>query len=162
MKKQIYILATLTLAISMTSCESVEQTASQQFVQKSPILTLTSAELEVGRKHVTYTYNPPKSVRNGGEETCINVAIQKALEPSDGDVLVETRKAIVTRRGLFKRKISSVTVSGYPAKYKNFKSADSKFIFNTWKESMTSHQKKDQQNPKKKSFWKWATGWFHK
>ena len=42
----------------------------------------------------------------------------------NADVLVESQQEIYVRQGLLGKKIKSVTVTGYPATYKNFKSVD--------------------------------------
>ncbi|MBQ2362025.1 MAG: hypothetical protein II287_00255, partial [Bacteroidaceae bacterium] len=40
----------------------------------------------------------------------------------NADLLVEPQFVISMKRGLFRKKVKSVTVSGRPAKYKNFRS----------------------------------------
>lgn len=120
MKKSLFLAATL--ALTLTSCHTVTQTASQRNVN-TPIVGFNYAELDVSTEKVSYTLRPSKEVRAGGEQNCVNVAIHQALKGTDGDVLVETQEAIVTRKGLLKKKITSVTVTGYPAKYVNFESA---------------------------------------
>ena len=63
-----------------------------------------------------------------------------------GDVLIETQEAIVKRSGLFLRKIKSVTVTGYPATYKNFRNVDEqtlkKALVNGTLKNNVTHEKK--------------------
>lgn len=126
MKKTILLMCVA--ALTITSCSTVQKTASTRKVT-APIAAAVISELEVSNQKITYTLEPSRKVRKAGLENCVNTAISEALEKNDhSDVLIETQKAIVQRYGLFGRKIKSVTVTGYPAKYKNFKSADEETV----------------------------------
>lgn len=117
-------------AFAMTSCSTVYKTASTRNVQ-APLVAAVTGDLEVSNHKVTYTYVPPREVRKGGVQNCINSAIREVLQQSgDADVLVETQKAIVHKQGLLRLKVKSVTVTGYPAKYRDFKSVDDKTLKN--------------------------------
>ena len=119
MRKLLFILFASAL---LASCSTLHQTATQKDVS-TPIISAVISDLDVSDNKISYTYEPTRQVRKGGVQNCINSAIAEALKGSGGDVLVETQKAIVERRGLFVRKISKITVTGYPAKYKNFRNA---------------------------------------
>ena len=134
---KVRILVAATLLLSITSCKTLTQTATDKDINGA-VFTATTAELDVSDQKVTYTLRPSARVRRGGMQNCINVAIQEALKPSKGDVLIETQQAIVTRSGFLRRKIKSVTVSGYPAKYKEFKPMDSKVIEEAYKNGAIS------------------------
>ncbi len=122
MKKSIVTLAIASLALS--SCSTVYKTASQRDVT-APVVAAAIADFEVSPKKITYTLVPTRKVRAGGTQNCINTAVSEALKTNgDGDVLIETQQAIIKRSGLLKKKIKSVTVTGYPAKYKNFRNMD--------------------------------------
>lgn len=119
--KKLFIL--LVVAITATSCSIMKQTATEQNVS-SKVIAASIADLDVSNQKITYTYTPSNRVRKAGVQNCINVAITEALlHNGGGDVLVETHKAIIESYG-FGKKVKSVTVSGYPAKYKNFRSVD--------------------------------------
>ena len=124
MKKLIFVLL---VAVACQSCSTVHTTATERDV-KAPIVSAVIGDLDVSDQKISFTYEPTKRVRRGGVQNCINSAIALALDEGKYDVLVETQQAIVERKGLFKRKISKVIVTGYPAKYKNFRSADEKAI----------------------------------
>ncbi len=116
------------VALFMTSCSTVYKTAATRDVS-APIAAAVISDLDVSGQKITYTLVPSNKVRKGGLQNCINTAISEALAKNgDGDVLIETQEAIIQRYGLFGRKIKSVTVTGYPAKYKNFKSADEETV----------------------------------
>ena len=128
MKK--FLLAITALTFVLTSCQTVSQTARQQDVKATPTYNMSSASLRVSNQRVSYTFRPSKAESKGGTKSCINITIQKALEPTGSDVMVETQTNVVKKRTFFGSRILSVTVSGHPAKYVDFKSADSKFLFN--------------------------------
>lgn len=119
MKKLFFAL--LAAPLIMSSCSSsIQKTASVQDV-KSPIIAVVISDLDVSNQKISYTLKPTKKISNAGLRNCINTAISEALAAhGNGDVLIETQETIVQRYG-FGRKIKSVTVTGYPAKYKNFR-----------------------------------------
>lgn len=118
------ILTSFVAVLAMTSCSTVYKTSSTRDVT-APLAAAVISDLEVSNQKITYTLVPSKKVRKGGLRNCINTAISEALANNGGgDVLIETQEAIVQRFGFMGKKIKSVTVTGYPAKYKNFRSAD--------------------------------------
>lgn len=124
MKKLFVIL--IVSAFAMTSCSTVYKTATTHNVEPT-IAAVVLSDLDVSNEKITYTLIPKARVRRGGLRNCINTAISEALALNGGDVLIETQQATITR-GLYVRKIKSVTVTGYPAKYKNFRPADDKTL----------------------------------
>ena len=120
--KKIFILAVA--AMAMTSCSTVLNTASVNDVDNK-ILAGAVADLEVSSQRVTYTYKTKASARRGGTKNCVRTAIREALEANGGgDIMVQEEVTTVIRFALFGKrfkKVKSVTVSGYPAKYKNIK-----------------------------------------
>lgn len=124
MKKILIIVCAAVYACSMTSCSTVRRTASSRNVN-APLAAAVITDLDVSNQKITYKYTPTKAVRRGGVANCINSAISEALAANgNGDVLVETQPALIVRGGIISGKVKSVTVTGYPAKYKNFRSAD--------------------------------------
>ena len=126
MKKIVFALSVAALA--MTSCSTVYRTASVRDVT-APVAAAAIADLEVSSEKITYSLMPTREVRKGGLENCVNAAISEALRANGGgDILLETQRAVVQRTGLFNRKVKMVTVTGYPAVYKNFRSADEETV----------------------------------
>lgn len=126
------ILALFVAAFTMTSCSTSFKTAKQGQV-KPKLTSAVIGDLDVSNQKITYTYVPTKSVRRAGYENVKATAISEALKQyGDADVLVETREATVVRYGIFggvfKGKIKSITVTGYPAKYKSFHEVDHETI----------------------------------
>ena len=117
--KKFFILAVV--AASLSSCSIVQNTASVAEVDNK-ILAGAVADLEVAPQKITYTYKTKSSVRKAGFKNCVRTAIREALEKNGGaDILVQEEVTAVTRIGLFGPKIKTVTVTGYPAKYKNIR-----------------------------------------
>lgn len=121
MKKKIFLLCAAVGVLC--SCTTVKQTASEQKVENL-IQSGVYAHMDVSPQKISYTLNTTASIRRGGLKNCINTAIHEALKQhGDADVLVQTESAIVEKKGFFRKKIYSVTVTGYPAKYTNFETA---------------------------------------
>ncbi len=114
-------LAVLVVMATVTSCTTISKTARTESMPYS-MYNANVADLEVGPR-ITYTFAPDKKIRRGGEVNCKRAAIQEALKAGDNaDLLVEPQFVISKRKGLFGTKITSVTVTGRPAKYTKFRS----------------------------------------
>lgn len=117
--KKFFIFATVALA--MASCTTMTKTARTESIPYA-MYNANVADLEVGPR-VSYTLTPDKSIRRGGDSNCKKAAIQAVLEANgNADLLVEPQFVIKKLNGIFRHKITSITVSGRPAKYKNFRS----------------------------------------
>jgi len=107
--------------LGMASCSTTISSARIEHFNSAAI-TATFADLVVSPNKITYTYRPTDDVNRGGEANVINTAVRKALEANGrGDVLVEMQ---YTLKKSGKKNVKEVTVSGYPATYKNFRNAD--------------------------------------
>lgn len=108
----------LTVAFLATSCTTVVKTAKTADTPVS-LLSSTVADLEVSPERITYT-------KTGAElKGYIDVkqAVEhSALEKVNADVLVNPEYVIKTKNYIIFKKVESVTVSGRPARYKNFHS----------------------------------------
>ena len=112
------ILAGLTAAVmALSSCSTITHTAQSAGVDPA-LYNLTVADMDVSKQRVQHTvewkWTPFKSVSLSNEKTN---ATAELLQQSNADVLVEPQY-LVKKRGIFRG--GSVTVSGYPATYKNF------------------------------------------
>ena len=132
--KKLFIFAIV--ATVLTSCGSFTQTTASdtKFISTSthtrvgiakPI-TAVIADLEVSPNKITFLYVPTKAVRNGGFENIVNCAVQEALRENGGaDVLVALEQQVKYNNS---GECESITVTGYPAKYKNFRSPGDNYI----------------------------------
>ena len=107
--------------LGMASCTTTLSSSKTKDFGSSAI-TATFADLVVSPRKIIYTYKPTNEVRRGGEANVINTAVRMALDANGGgDVLVELQTT-VKKKG--RKKVTEVTVTGYPATYKNFRCAD--------------------------------------
>lgn len=120
--KKVFLFGVLALAIS--SCTTSYKTATVNAIS-GQVYSAATADLQVSGTKITYTYNTTAAVRRGGLSNIKATAISEALKVNGGgDVLLECQEAIIKKKGLFITKIESITVSGYPAVYTNFKTVD--------------------------------------
>ena len=119
MKKSLGLLILTT--VLLTSCQTVIKTSRTACVGQQ-LKNVTVVDLEASDKRVTYTLKPDKEVRRGGLENVKQAAEADILEEHNADVLLEPRYVVSKKRTLFGKKITSVTVSGRPAYYKNYRS----------------------------------------
>lgn len=108
-------------ALVLASCTTVTKTASTIDVNNH-LSSESDVDLTVSYTKLTYTHRTTAKERRGGRQNIENTAVREALEANgNADVLVAPQFTLVKKRGLFGAKIKTVVVSGYPAKYNNFK-----------------------------------------
>lgn len=112
------ILAAGIAALALSSCSTITHT-SQTAAVDTQVYNLTVADMKVAAKKdsvtVNWKWNPLSTISLSAQK---ETATHTLLGKSDADVLVEP-EYIVKRRGLFRG--GSVTVTGYPATYSNFR-----------------------------------------
>ena len=110
------------LSLLFVSCMTTTKTAKTADLSAS-LLSATVADLEVSPERITFTTTPDIAVSRGGLENVKQAATQQALlENGNADVLVDANYSVTTTRFLIFNWVSSVTVTGHPATYKNFRS----------------------------------------
>jgi hypothetical protein len=115
------------VAFAVSSCQTIRSTATHKVVDIQPVGALI-ADLEVSPKRISYTMTPHRRVRRGGFENIKSTAIREALQNNGGgDVLVGLEVQTKSVRFLCWRATTSITVSGYPAKYTNFTNPDKSY-----------------------------------
>lgn len=71
---------------------------------------------------ITHTLHPDASLQRGGENNIRQSVEHEALvKYGNADVLLEPQYIVHKQRGLFRSKITSITVSGRPAYYANYR-----------------------------------------
>lgn len=86
----------------------------------------TIADLNVSNR-VVYTLNPTKELRAGGLANVKKAAIMEALTANgNADLMLEPEFVVARKKGPLGliNKVTSVTVSGRPATYKNFRATN--------------------------------------
>ena len=119
--KKILLLACV--VFGLTSCVTTVKTAKVADT-KGQLLSATVADLEVSPIRVTYTMTPSKEIQRAGLNNVKQAAIQECLiKNGNGDVLVDAEFIIEQEsRWIFGKSITSITVSGHPARYKGYHS----------------------------------------
>jgi len=121
MKKFFRLLA---VAVIVTSCgvvakqEKLINTASYSRATASLYVTPVQADLEVSSEKIHHFMEVSDNIRIGGEENVVKTAVMEALDVYGGDVLVGLEKQLKYNDS---GQIVSITISGYPAKYVNFR-----------------------------------------
>ena len=126
--KKIIILTIV--SVLFTSCSIITKTATSKLV-KTEIITSVMADLEVSSEKINYYYVPTTAVYRAGVKNTLNNAIREALLANgDADLLVGMEYEVkYVSFLLFFRTVDHIVVSGYPAKYKNFRTpSDSETI----------------------------------
>ena len=120
--KKTFLLLCATALIS--SCSTITKTATTANVP-TQLLNSTIADLEVSPQRISTEYNSTKSIRRGGEANVLRAAEYQLLnEKAPGHDVLVAPEYITMRKGILKSKIKKVIVSGFPAKYKNFRAVD--------------------------------------
>ncbi len=123
MKKFLFMLAA---TLAAAACTTTTKTARTESVPYS-MYHATEADLDVAPRRITYTLLTTKAIRRGGLENCKTAAVQEALAANgNADLLLEPQFVVKRYRNLVANMVVSVTVSGYPATYKNFRSMGDK------------------------------------
>ena len=81
-------------------------------------VTPIQADLKVSPKKIVYHLEVGENIRMGGEENVIASAVKEALDVEGGDVIVGLEKQLKYNA---EGNIQSITITGYPAKYVNFR-----------------------------------------
>lgn len=112
----------LSAVMMLSSCITITKTA-RTAETSSSIQNVTVADLQVTEKRVTYTMTPSKEIQRGGLSNVKQAAIQDALTANgNADVMVEPEFVIsMKNKFIFGKEVSSITVTGRPAYYKNFR-----------------------------------------
>lgn len=119
MKKSFGLL--MLLALFLTSCQTQLKTA-RTAVTDASLRSVAVADLEVADERITYTMEPSKDIQRAGLSNVKQAAEQEALtKHGNADVLLDPQYVITKKRTLFGSRISSITVSGRPAFYRNFR-----------------------------------------
>ena len=126
--KKSYLFSTLVAAmfISCTPAAKLTNTATYCNMNVLKPVVAVFADLNVSPTKISFFYIPGKTVVNAGFDNVIDSAVREALLANgNADVLVGLEKQIkYTPEGA----VESITVSGYPAKYVNFRSPGDDYL----------------------------------
>ena len=108
-------------ALLLASCTTVTKTATTMDVDNH-LTSESDVDLVISNSKITYTHKTTAKERRGGRKNITNTAVREALEANgNAEVLVAPQYTFIKKRGLLGSKIKTVVVSGYHAKFNNFK-----------------------------------------
>jgi hypothetical protein len=131
MKKFILVIAT---AIVLSSCgvsmpkpePKLVSTSTHTKINAATPVVAVFADLEVSPDKITFFYLPSKTVVKGGIDNVIDSAVREALASNgNADVLVGLETQIKYND---LGEAESITVTGYPAKYVNFRNPGDDYL----------------------------------
>ncbi len=115
---RLLLIALPAVLLALSSCSTISHTCESTYVE-TKVVSVTVAEMKVQPQRVEHTSNwnwsPFKRHSTSSE---VKKSTGELLKEQQADVLVEPQYT-VKRRGIFRG--GSVTVSGYPATYQNFR-----------------------------------------
>lgn len=129
--KKFFLLSAVVLLLS--SCSIVNRSQADSSKVFSPTVeTATVATIKVYPEKITYRYVPDKrTARSLDFNQLVQNAIYAALqEYGNADELVQVSYSVATKRGFFTKRVRSITVSGYPAYYLDFREPTDKDLRN--------------------------------
>lgn len=107
-----------------SSCTTVTKTATTTNVPSQP-LSATVADLKVAPERISTTMKTTKKIRRGGManvKRAVEAEALKSYKDGNYDVLVEPEYVIEQKNYILFKRVSSITVTGRPAYYTNFRS----------------------------------------
>lgn len=127
--KKLSIVIVVVMAFALASCSAPSKlvnTATHVTVNVAQPVTAVFADLDVSSKKITFFYIPSKTVVDAGENNVVDSAIREALiNAGNYDVLVGLE---MQKKYNGEGEIESITVTGYPAKYVNFRSPGDEYL----------------------------------
>lgn len=134
--KNLSIIAIALFVLTSCSMARFTKTATHTEVGVAKPITAIMADLEVSPTKISHLFIPSKTIKKGGVDNVVNCAVQEALEANgNADVLVAIEKHI---KYSDKGEVESVVITGYPAKYVNFRSPGDDYIREILKSQPTS------------------------
>ncbi|MBO8445672.1 MAG: hypothetical protein IAC23_08290 [Bacteroidetes bacterium] len=120
--KKILLLSAVVLMAASCSVVNKAQVESTS-VYTPAVETTTMATLDVSPNKISYRYVPDrKSAKSLSPAQLLQNAIYAALqENGNADELVEVNYSIAVKRVFFGKRIRSISLSGYPARYVDFR-----------------------------------------
>ena len=125
MKKAILLAAVAVIIASCSAPTKLINSATYKNVSFQPVAAVF-ADLDVSQKKISYFMMPSNSVAIGGYDNVVATAVREALIANgDADVLIALETQVkYSSDGA----IESITVSGYPAKYTNFRNPGDDYL----------------------------------
>ena len=125
MKRFVILAALAAVIVSCSAPTKLVNSATYKNVNFQPVAAVF-ADLEVAPKKISYFMMPSNSVTIGGYDNVVSSAIREALLANgDADVLIGLETQVKYSSD---GSIESITVSGYPARYTNFRNPGDDYL----------------------------------
>lgn len=125
MKKTLVLLAAVIAFASCASGVKLINTSTTKEISLQPVAGLF-ADIEVAPNRITYSMMPSESVKLGGYDNVVSSAVREALDANGGwDLLVALETQV---KYASDGQIESIIVTGYPAKYVNFRNPGDDYL----------------------------------
>ena len=126
MKKLSIVMIAAMMTVSCSPMAKLINTATHSKSQAVQPTAAIFADLDVSTEKISYFYIPSKTVAIGGYDNIINTAVREALAANgNADVLVALETQVkYNSAGV----VESVVITGYPAKYTNFRNANDEVL----------------------------------
>lgn len=151
--KKLFVIGVL--AVLMSSCSTHKAMVNTTRVSHPAIESTTMATLDVSQKRISYTYVPTKQDTKAlSESQLVQNAMYMALSANgNADVLVKVNSYVTYKKGLFGgKRIKSISISGYPAHYVDFREPTDEDLKRVWIYNATSGANNDGNDEDKPSF----------
>lgn len=119
MKKYLLFIA---FGAMMASCSVQRTTTSKSVDVFSNLSSYTLADLDIAQTKVSAEITRKKELKKLPLNILKEKVVAKALASINGDIMVEPRFEITMRKG----KVRFISVTGYPATFKNFRKGEIK------------------------------------
>jgi len=118
MKRVLILIAGILVFASCGVGAKLINTATYSMANAPLFVSPVQADLEVSPEKIHYHMPVTDIIRAGGEENIVATAVCEALDVYDSDVIIGLEKQLKYNES---GQIESITISGYPAKYVNFR-----------------------------------------
>lgn len=118
MKRVLILIAGILVISSCDGGAKLINTATYSIANAPLFVSPVQADLEVSPEKIHYYIQVTDILRAGGEENIVATVVREALDVYDSDVLVGLEKQVKYNES---GQIESIAISGYPAKYVNFR-----------------------------------------
>ena len=126
MKKVIVVLMAAVVLASCGSSTKLINSATYAKPSATMVVTPVQADLEVSPKKISYYLEVKDNIRLGGYDNIVATAVKEALDVNGGDVLVGLETQVKYDD---KGNIISINITGFPAKYVNFRKCENPELF---------------------------------
>lgn len=133
------LLITIVSVLTLMSCSVsrpksiVKTTATYERANFTTPVVAVFADLDVSPTKISFVYIPGSTISKSGYDNVLSAAVREALASNgDADVLVALESQVKYNK---KGNVESVVISGYPAKYVNFRNPGDEYLRDLAKKS---------------------------